>query len=229
VNKKQLQILIVILFALAIAGFYFFNLGQYLSLEYLKSQQDALRESYNANQATWLIGYFIAYVIMAAASLPGAAIMTLAGGALFGFWTGLLAVSFASTLGATLAFLSARFLFKDAIQSRFGDKLAAINKGIESDGSFYLLTLRLVPAFPFFIVNLVMGLTPIKTLSYYLVSQIGMLPGTAVYVNAGTQLAKVDSLRGILSLELIMSFALLGVFPLIIKKSLQLYKSKQNA
>ncbi|MCB0351600.1 MAG: TVP38/TMEM64 family protein, partial [Bdellovibrionales bacterium] len=131
-------------------------------------------------------------------------------------------------LGATLAFLSARFLLRDSIQNKFKDKLKAINKGVETDGNLYLLTLRLVPAFPFFIINLVMGLTPIRTLSFYIISQVGMLPGTAVYVNAGTQLSKIDSLKGILNLELIVSFALLGVFPLAVKKIMQYFKTRKK-
>lgn len=144
--------------------------------------------------------------------------MTLAGGAIFGFWRGLVLVSFASTIGATLAFLAARFLLRDTVQKKFGDRLKAINEGIEKDGAFYLFTLRLVPIFPFFVIHLVMGLTPIRTGVFYNVSQVGMLAGTAVYVNAGTQLARMDSLSGILSPGLIFSFALLGIFPWIAKK-----------
>lgn len=227
-NKKTLQILIVIAFALIILGFYYFNLGQYLNLEYLKSQQDAFRAAFQSNPAPWLLGYFVLYVICTAASLPGATILTLAAGALFGFTWGLILVSFASTVGATLAFLSARFLFRDAIQSKFHEKLAAINHGIKEDGAFYLLTLRLVPAFPFFVINLVMGLTPIRTITYYWVSQLGMLPGTAVYVNAGTQLAQISSLKGLLSPTLIVSFALLGILPLVIKKTVAWMKQRRG-
>jgi uncharacterized membrane protein YdjX (TVP38/TMEM64 family) len=162
--------------------------------------------------------FFVAYVAVTGLSLPGAAVMTLAGGAVFGLFWGLLLVSFASSLGATLAFLASRFLLRDWVQQRFGDRLRAINAGIEKEGGFYLFTLRLVPVFPFFVINLLMGLTPIKTRTFYWVSQIGMLAGTLVYVNAGTQLARIDSLAGILSPALLGSFVLLGLFPLLAKK-----------
>ena len=160
-------------------------------------------------------------------SLPGATILTLLGGALFGLIKGGLLVSFASTIGATLAFLASRYLLKDSIQSKFGDKLKVINEGVKKEGGFYLFTMRLIPAFPFFLVNLVMGLTPIKTLTFFLVSQVGMLPGTLVYVNAGTQLAQLESLSGILSPKLIASFALLGVFPLVAKKAMGFFTNKK--
>ncbi len=164
------------------------------------------------------LGYFAAYVAVTGLSLPGAAIMTLAGGAVFGLAWGTVIVSFASTLGATLAFLASRYLFRDAIQRRYGSRLQAFDAGIARDGAFYLFTLRLVPAFPFFVINLLMGLTPLRTWTFYWVSQAGMLAGTLVYVNAGTQLARIDSLRGILSPGLIGSFLLLGLFPLIAKR-----------
>lgn len=227
-SKKILQLAIVVTFILIIGGFYYFNLSQYLNLEFLKNRQESFKASYALNPLPWLTGYFFLYTVTAAASLPGAALLTLAGGALFGLWTGLLIVSFASTIGATLAFLSARFLFQSAVQHKFRDKLAAINKGVFEDGNFYLLSLRLVPAFPFFIINLVMGLTPIRTLNFYIISQLGMLPGTAVFVNAGTQLAKIESLKGILNLELIISFAILGTFPLVVKKIVQYIKLRKH-
>ena len=157
------------------------------------------------------------YVVVTALSLPGAAIMTLAAGALFGFWVALLLVSFASSMGATLAFLASRFLFHDTVQQRFGDRLKKLNEGVRKDGAFYLFTLRLVPAFPFFVINLVMGLTPIKVRTFYFVSQVGMLAGTAVYVLAGTQLGQIESASGLLSPELIGAFVLLGIFPWIAK------------
>ncbi|MEX1303389.1 MAG: TVP38/TMEM64 family protein, partial [Desulfotignum sp.] len=168
------------------------------------------------------------YITVTALSLPGAAVMTLAGGALFGLVTGTVVISFASTIGATLAFLVSRFLLKNWVQNRFKDKLHAINRGIERDGAFYLFTLRLVPVFPFFIINLVMGLTPIRTIRFYLVSQLGMLPGTLVYVNAGTQLAQIDSLKDIVSPGLLLSFALLGMFPLLAKKGVALINRKKK-
>jgi uncharacterized membrane protein YdjX (TVP38/TMEM64 family) len=154
----------------------------------------------------------VVYILMAALSLPGAAMMTLAGGAVFGIVYGTVLVSFASTIGATLAFLFSRYLFRDWVQRKFSSKLTAINRGIEKEGGFYLFTLRLVPAFPFFVINLVMGVTPLRSSVFYMVSQIGMLPGTLVFVNAGTQLAKIESAGGILSLNLMISFALLGIF-----------------
>jgi dihydrolipoamide dehydrogenase len=171
--------------------------------------------------------FFVVYVAVTALSLPGAALMTLVAGAIFGLLWGTVIVSFASSIGATLAFLASRFLFRDAIQRRFGDKLRAINQGIEKEGAFYLFTLRLVPAFPFFVINLVMGLTPIPTRTFYWVSQVGMLLGTIVYVNAGTQIGQIESLRGILSPTLLISFALLGVFPLIAKKIVDAIKARK--
>jgi uncharacterized membrane protein YdjX (TVP38/TMEM64 family) len=198
--------------------FFVLDLNRFLSLEYIKSQQEMLIAYYRENTAATIGIYMVLYILVTALSLPGAAVMTLAGGALFGLLTGTVVVSFASTIGATLAFLVSRFLLKDWVQARFKEKLQAINKGIETEGAFYLFTLRLVPVFPFFIINLVMGLTPITTIRFYLVSQLGMLAGTLVYVNAGTQLGQIDSLKGILSPGLLLSFALLGIFPLLAKK-----------
>ena len=174
-----------------------------------------------------ILSFFFIYIAVTALSLPGAAILTLAAGAQFGLWLGVIIVSFASTIGATLAFLVSRFLLRDTIESKFGDKLKTFNDNIEKDGAFYLFTVRLVPVFPFFLVNLVMGLTRLKTLVFYLVSQIGMLAGTIVFVNAGTQLAKIDSLAGILSPGLIFSFALLGIFPLVAKKIVEVIKANK--
>ncbi|RJP94106.1 MAG: pyridine nucleotide-disulfide oxidoreductase [Desulfobacteraceae bacterium] len=224
-KSNGFKIMVVLTVALLVAVFFFFDLGHYLSFETLKSRQTALASYHTDHQVMTIAVYMAVYILVAALSLPGAAVMTLAGGAIFGLWLGLLLVSFASTIGATLAFLAARFLLKDAVQSKFGDRLNAINQGIEKDGAFYLFTLRLVPVFPFFVINLVMGLTPIRVGVFYIVSQIGMLAGTAVYVNAGTQLAKIDSLSGILSPGLIFSFALLGVFPLIAKKSIAVFQA----
>ncbi|MGU3843432.1 TVP38/TMEM64 family protein, partial [Vibrio diabolicus] len=150
-------------------------------------------------------------------SIPGAAVVTLLGAALFGFWTSLLLVYFASTMGAPLAFLSSRYLLRDWVQNKFGNKLIAINQGVEKDGAFYLFSLRLIPVFPFFLINLLMGLTPMSVGRFYLTSQVGMLPGTAVYLNAGTQLATIESLSGIISPAVLASFALLGLFPIITK------------
>jgi dihydrolipoamide dehydrogenase len=169
----------------------------------------------------------LVYISVTALSLPGALVMTLAGGAIFGLLEGTIIISFASTIGATLAFLASRFILRDSVQSKFGEKLKAINRGIEKDGAFYLFTLRLIPVFPFFVINLVMGLTPMKTWQYYLVSQVGMLPGTLVYVNAGSQLGSLQSPAGILSPSLLISFALLGVFPLLAKKLVDFIKRRK--
>lgn len=213
---KKLAIVVAII--LLILGFFALGLDRYLTLESLKQSQSdfiALKE-----QSFWLVASasFLLYVIAAALSLPGALVMTLAMGALFGLGMGTLLVSFASSLGATLAFLASRFVFRDAVQQRFGDKLKAINEGVDRDGALYLFTLRMVPIFPFFLINLLMGLTPMRTHTFYWVSQVGMLAGTLVFVNAGTQLAQLQSLSGILSPGLLLSFALLGVFPMIAKK-----------
>ncbi|MBL8517356.1 MAG: FAD-dependent oxidoreductase [Betaproteobacteria bacterium] len=215
-NKSKLLLLVVV--AALVAAFFVFDLGRYLSLDFFKSQQAAIDTYYQSHPWQTAGAFFVIYVLVTALSLPGAALMTLIAGALFGLATGAVIVSFASSLGATLAFLASRFLLRDSVQAKFGDKLKAINAGVEKEGGFYLFTLRLVPAFPFFVINLVMGLTPIKTWTFYWVSQLGMLAGTLVFVNAGTELAKIDSLKGILSPGLLISFALLGIFPLIAKK-----------
>ncbi len=209
------KIFVLILLIALIGLFFAFDLGQFLTLEYIKSQQQALDALYRDNPLLSLAIFFAVYVLMAAASLPGAAVMTLLAGALFGLLTGLILVSFASTIGATLAFLVSRFLLRDAIQARFANNLKTINQGIERDGAFYLFALRLVPAFPFFVINLVMGLTRLRTWTFYWVSQVGMLAGTVVYVNAGTELARLESLSGILSPSLLLSFVLLALLPFI--------------
>ncbi|HCL81051.1 MAG TPA: TVP38/TMEM64 family protein, partial [Nitrospiraceae bacterium] len=172
-----------------------------------------------------IAAYMLIYIFVTGLSLPGATVMTLAGGALFGLWVGAIVISFASTLGATLACLISRFLLRDWVQSKFGDKLSEINQGIEKEGLFYLFTLRLIPAFPFFVINLLMGLTKMPIFTFYWISQIGMFPATLVYVNAGKELAKIDSLSGILSPPLIISFVILGLFPIAAKKAVAFYKS----
>ncbi len=221
------KIIILSVIAILIAGFFIFDLGQYLTLSYLKSQQQVFNDYYLHNRFSTLLIYFVIYIVVTALSLPGAAVMTLAGGALFGLWTAVVVVSFASSIGATLAFLVSRFLLRDWVQGKFGDKLQAINDGIEKEGAFYLFSLRLVPLFPFFAINLLMGLTPLKTSLYYLVSQVGMLAGTFVYVNAGTQIGQLESAGGILSPGLLISFALLGIFPLLAKRLLGIFHSRK--
>ena len=226
-KPKWSKIILLLAIVLLAYLFYAFDLQQYLTLSHLKSQQQAVENYYADNKALTMGGYMALYIAVTALSLPGATIMTLAGGALFGLWAGLLMVSFASTIGATLAFLVSRFLLRDYVQNKFGDKLKAVNESFRKDGPFYLFTLRLVPVFPFFVINLVMGLTPIRTVMFYIVSQVGMLPGTLVYVNAGTMLAKIESLKGILSIEILLSFALLGIFPLAAKKLVTFIKARQ--
>jgi pyruvate/2-oxoglutarate dehydrogenase complex dihydrolipoamide dehydrogenase (E3) component/uncharacterized membrane protein YdjX (TVP38/TMEM64 family) len=203
--------------AALVAAYFAFDIGQYLTLEGIKALSADLAAFQQDNAIALIAGFFVAYVAVTGASLPGAAIMTLAAGALFGVVEGTIIVSFASTIGATLAFLSSRYVLRDTIEARFGDRLKAINAGLERDGPFYLFSLRMIPVFPFFMVNLVMGLTRIRTLTYALVSQAGMLLGTIVYVNAGTQLAGIDSLSGIASPAVLGSFVLLGIVPWIAK------------
>ena len=212
------KIALVLLVALVVIGFFAFDLDRFLTLEALKQSQRDFAAWNAASPVLIAVVYFILYVLVTALSLPGAVIMTLAGGALFGLIYGTLIVSFASSIGATLAFIVSRYLLRDTVQKRFGHKLKAINEGIAKEGAFYLFTLRLVPVFPFFLINLLMGLTSLPTRTFYWVSQMGMLAGTLVFVNAGTQLARLDSLSGILSPGLLLSFALLGVFPLLAKK-----------
>ncbi len=200
---------------------------QYLTLEYVQANLDSFKEYYAANQVQ-TIGIFAGiYITATALSIPGATILTLTAGALFGLTTGVIIVSFASTIGATLAFLASRYVLRDSIQNKYGDKLKSINEGVEKSGASYLFTLRLLPIFPFFLINLLMGLTPMRTLTYFFVSQIGMLPGTAVYVNAGSQLSQLKSLKGILSPQLLVSFALLGLFPLIVQKIVGYFKARK--
>ncbi len=223
-NKKTLVLIALIVL---VALFFVFDLKQYFTLTFIKSQQSGFAALYADKPILVIAGFFAVYVAVTALSLPGAAIMTLAGGAIFGLGVGTIIVSFAASLGATLAFLAARFVLGESVQSKFGNRLGEINKGIEKEGAFYLFTLRLVPLVPFFVINLVMGLTKMKTWTFYWVSQVGMLLGTAVYVNAGTQLAKIDSLKGILSPGLIGSFVLLGIFPLIAKKIVDAVKARK--
>ncbi len=222
-NKWPLLAILLVL----IVAFFAFDIDSYLTLEYFNQQKHRLFDYYQQHPAQTALVYFGVYVVVTGLSLPGATIMTLAGGAIFGFWTGLLLVSFASTIGATIAFLVARVLLRDWVQNRFGDRLGAINRGVEKDGAFYLFSIRLVPAFPFFLVNLLMGLTPIKLLTFFFVSQLGMLAGTMVFVNAGKQLAEVDSVGGVLSPALLASFLLLAVFPFIVRTVMDFIKRRR--
>lgn len=227
-KKWSLRVGLIALVIALVVAYNWFGLSQYLSLSTLKEHQLALNSYYDSHPWTVLAIFGAIYILSTALSLPGATLLTLAAGAVFGLWTGVIFVSFASTIGATLAFMASRFLLKDFVQRKFRDKLTKINKGIEREGAFYLFTLRLVPIFPFFLINLVMGLTPIRTLTYFFVSQLGMLPGTFVYVNAGTELAEITSLKGILSPGLLLSFSLIGVLPLISKWFAGYLKSRKH-
>ncbi len=224
---KRSKVILLLVIVAVIAAFFVFDLHQYLSLETLKAQQATI-ESYRSDHSVLaVVIYMLVYVAVTGLSLPGATILTLAGGAIFGVLWGTVIISFASTIGATLAFLAARFLFRDVVNSRFGTRLEVINEEVDRDGAFYLFTLRLVPIFPFFMINLTMGLTALRVWTFFWVSQIGMLAGTIVYVNAGTQLAKIESLSGILSPALLGSFVLLGIFPLFAKKIIETMKKVQ--
>lgn len=228
-NKDLIKKLaMVVAGAVLVTIFFAFDLQQYLTLDYLKESQARFAGLYDENPGLVIGGYMGIYILVTALSLPGAAILTLAGGALFGLATGLIIVSFASSIGATLACFVARFVLRDWVQDKFGDKLSTINEGIDKEGAFYLFTLRLIPVFPFFIINLVMGLTKMSLFTFYWVSQLGMLAGTAVFVNAGKELAKIDSLAGILSPGLIGSFVILGLFPLLVKKLVSFIRRRKE-
>lgn len=224
-NLRKLLLLMAVV--LGIVAFFAFDLGRFFSLEFLQQSQARFAELRAQQPLALAAGYFLLYVAVTALSLPGATIVTLAGGAIFGLGWGLLLVSFASSIGATLAFLTARFLLRDSVQGRFGQRLAEVDKGIQKDGAFYLFTLRLIPVVPFFVINLLMGLTKMKAWTFYWVSQIGMLAGTAVYVNAGTQLGQLTSLQGIVSPGLLGSFVLLGLFPLIARKIVEAVQKRK--
>jgi pyruvate/2-oxoglutarate dehydrogenase complex dihydrolipoamide dehydrogenase (E3) component/uncharacterized membrane protein YdjX (TVP38/TMEM64 family) len=227
-GSRLKHVVLLLLLAGVVALLVFGDVGQLLSLDNLKARRDEFRQLAIDQPVISSAVYFAIYVLVAALSLPGAAILTLGGGAIFGFGWGLLLVSFASTLGACCAFLAARWLLRDSIRQRFGDRLATIEQGIAKEGAFYLFTLRLIPAVPFFLVNLLGGLTPLRLLTFAWVSQIGMLPGTAVYVNAGTQIANINSLSGIVSPQLWLSFVLLAVFPFVSRAVLGSVKARQR-
>ena len=225
---KLKKILILIIIAGLIVAVKFFHIDRYLTLSFLKGSLDSLKSLYESHRIMVITGYFIIYVLTTSLSLPGASPLGIAGGALFGFWTATIVVSFASTIGATLACLVSRFLLRDWIQNKFGDRIKKVNEGIEKEGAFYLFTLRLIPVFPFWLINLAMGLTKMSLFKFYWVSQIGMLPGTMVFVNAGKELAKIESVKGILSPGLIISFTLIGIFPIMVKKLIALYRSRRQ-
>lgn len=205
-----------------------FGWDEYLTLAQLKVFQAQFAGFYAANPLRVMAIFFVTYAVVTAFSIPGAVIMTLAGGSIFGLVTGTIIISFASTLGATLACAGARFLLRDWVQDKFASRLKVVNDGIAREGAFYLFTLRLIPLFPFFVINLLLGLSKMPLRTYFWVSQIGMLPGTIVYVNAGRELSRIDSLKGIMAPRLILAFVLLGLLPLVSKKIIDWYQSRKN-
>ena len=227
-DQKKIKIGLLILIMLTIIAFFFYDTQQYATLDYIKAKQQNIFEYYKQNVFFVLVLFIFLYVLVTALSLPVATFLTLLGGALFGFSTGLIIVSFASTIGATLAFLMARFLAQNYVQKYYKKQLSKINKKFKSEGAFYLFALRLVPVFPFFIINVVMGLMTIKTWTFYWVSQLGMLPGTIVYVYAGTQLAQIETFSDITTPSMLIAFALLGLFPLIAKNFVQFMRKDKN-
>jgi len=228
-GKVAKRIAVVIIFVGLIVIFKLFGLEHYFTLSYIKESQDKFAGIYSDHRFMVIAAYMVIYILVTSLSLPGAAIMTLAGGALFGLLIGTVVVSFSSCIGATLACLVSRFVLREWVQQKFGDKLKTVNEGIETEGAFYLFTLRLIPIFPFWLINLVVGLTRMPINTFYWVSQVGMLPGTIVYVNAGKELGQISSLAGIVSPGLILSFVLLGLFPIAAKKLLSLYKSGKTS
>jgi len=229
-NFNHIKKIIIVLIVIGlIIAFRAFHLGDYLTLAYVKESQKHFTMLYEENKALVISVYIAIYLLVTSLSLPGAAVLGLAAGSLFGLLTGTIVVSFASSIGATLACAVSRFILRDWVQKKFGDRLKTVNEGIEKEGAFYLFTLRLIPVFPFWLINMIMGLTKMPLKTYYWVSQIGMLPGTIVFVNAGKEIAKIDSLSGVLSPGLIFSFVLLGLFPITTKKILAFYNRRRKS
>jgi len=223
-TNQIIKSFIIIFFLLSIIAGFFFDIGQYLSFETIKEQHEKLILLIESNFIFYFILFFFIYIIVTAFALPFAAIKTVLAGALFGLIPGVILTSFASSIGSTLCFLMSRFVLRDFVQNKYSKYLDKINKGIKEDGIYYLFFLRLSPIFPFFIINLVFGLTKMKTMTFYIISQIGMLIGTVIFVNAGVQLSKINGMSDILSFNLILSFILIGLVPLIIKKLIQIIK-----
>ena len=223
-NIAKISIVLILLSVIIV--FIVFDLDRFVTLSYIKASQEKFQALATEHPLIVITSYMTVYILITSLSLPGAAVLTLLGGALFGLWIGTLAVSFASTIGATLACVVSRFVLRDWVQKKLGDKILTVNEGVEREGAFYLFTLRLIPIFPFWAINLVMGLTRMPLRTFYWVSQVGMLAGTVVYVNAGKELAKIDSLSDILSPSLILSFILLGILPLTAKKVIAFYKNR---
>lgn len=223
---RRKRVIIAAFIIVSILLFVIFDLHSYLTLTYIKGSADKFYAFYSGNRIITITAYFMFYIIITALSLPGAAVMTLAGGAIFGFFITLVTVSFASAIGATIACFVSRYILREWVEESFGDKLDMINEGMAKEGIFYLLMLRLIPVFPFFLINLLMGLTRIRLWTFYWVSQAGMLLGTAVYANAGKELGKIDSMSGIFSPGVIISFTILGIFPLAVKKFISFLKAR---
>lgn len=223
-TNQIIKSFIIIFFLASIMAGFFFDIGQYLSFETIKEQHEKLILLIESNFIFYFILFFFIYIIVTAFALPFAAIKTVLAGALFGLIPGVILTSLASSIGSTLCFLMSRFVLRDFVQNKYSKYLDKVNKGIKEDGIYYLFFLRLSPIFPFFIINLVFGLTKMKTMTFYIISQIGMLIGTIVFVNAGVQLSKISSMSDILSFNLILSFILIGLVPLIIKKLIQIIK-----
>tara|TARA_B100001996_G_scaffold272925_1_gene213824 strand:+ start:395 stop:1087 length:693 start_codon:yes stop_codon:yes gene_type:complete len=213
----KIKILIIAMIVVAICSYYYFSLEKFLSLEYVQSHLDFMKVYKQQHFEVFAAIFFLTYILVAALSIPGALILTITSGAVFGLFWGIIISSFASSIGATLAFLASRLILREWVQNKYRDYLVPINKGIEKEGAFYLFSIRMIPLFPFFVTNLLMGLTSISVSSFYLVSQIGMFLGTIVYVNAGTELSKITSLSGLLSTPILLSFAFLGMLPLVTK------------
>ena len=220
--------IVIILALAALIGAAIYLLRDHLTFEAIKGYQSTVEKYYEENALLCIVVFFFGYIAVAALSLPGAAFLTLLAGAIFKLLVGVILVSFASSIGATLAFLVSRYLLGESLQKKYGTQLRKVNEQIEKEGAFYLFAMRLIPAFPFFLINLLMGLTRIRTFTFYWVSQTGMFAGTIVYVNAGTQLASIDSPEEILSFALIGSFLLLGLFPLIAKKTMGAIRKRRG-
>lgn len=228
-QKTLLRVVLIVALGVVAVAFWWFDLGRFLSLEYMREIQASMKDLYGRHSTLVLLAFGLCYTIATALSFPGAGIMTVAAGGFFGLVKGVIVVSFASTIGACLAFLLARTLLRDWVVKRFGEKLSTINEGVEKEGGFYLFSLRLIPVFPFFMINVLMALTKMPLRTFGGVSQLGMLPGTIVFVNAGRELAKIDSLSGILSPSLIFSFCLIGLLPLVMKKLVGFWKARRTA
>ncbi len=222
------KIFLITLISVIIILFFLTDAREYLSFEYLKTSKEIINLQISESYYLYSFLFFLSYILVTALSLPGAAIMTLAAGVFFGLLYGTIIVSFASTIGASLAFLTSRFLIKDWVTNKFHSKITQINNGIKSEGAMYLFTLRLIPAIPFFVINLALGVTAMRLITFAWVSQLGMLPGTLIYVNAGTQISQINNISEIMSVSLIASLIMIALLPLILKKLIVSFKSKKN-